>query len=136
MEHSHSYDHDHGHDHSHDHDHDHSHDHHHGHEHEHAGAIDGDELVRRFLQSRGRAPTADEERQLREHGHTHEHFEHAGHYDEREPVRSSRDWRLRAFTVGIGGPVGSGCVRLCHLERVVCLLSVDMDRVNGCVGEQ
>ncbi|TYZ57120.1 hypothetical protein PybrP1_007897, partial [[Pythium] brassicae (nom. inval.)] len=70
--------------------------------------IDGDEVVRRFLLSRGRAPTPDEERQLREHGHTHEHFEHAGRFDEREPARGRRDWRQRAFTVGIGGPVGSG----------------------------
>uniref|UniRef100_K3X4S2 CobW/HypB/UreG nucleotide-binding domain-containing protein n=1 Tax=Globisporangium ultimum (strain ATCC 200006 / CBS 805.95 / DAOM BR144) TaxID=431595 RepID=K3X4S2_GLOUD len=55
-----------------------------------------------------RQPTLDEEKQLREHGHTHEHFEHAGHFDERDPVHSGRDFSLRAFTVGIGGPVGSG----------------------------
>ncbi|TPX76790.1 hypothetical protein CcCBS67573_g01956 [Chytriomyces confervae] len=42
-----------------------------------------------------------------EHGHTHEHMENAGKYDEREPLRR-RDWAERAFTVGIGGPVGSG----------------------------
>ncbi|KAJ0401538.1 hypothetical protein ATCC90586_003557 [Pythium insidiosum] len=46
--------------------------------------FDGDEVVRRFALSRGRAPTADEERQLREHGHTHEHLEHAGVYEHRE----------------------------------------------------
>jgi urease accessory protein len=39
--------------------------------------------------------------------HTHEHYPHAGHFHERAaPVR--RDFARRAFTVGIGGPVGSG----------------------------
>lgn len=107
----HSRDHSHAHDHSHDHSHAHEHDHDHGHHHHHDEAIlDGDEIVRRFTMSKGRAPTPDEEQQLREHGHTHEHFEHAGHFDERESVRGGRDWRLRGFTVGIGGPVGSGYV--------------------------
>jgi len=42
-----------------------------------------------------------------DHGHHHETWEHPGHFDQRdEPVR--RDLRERAFTVGIGGPVGSG----------------------------
>lgn len=42
-----------------------------------------------------------------EHGHTHETWEHPGRFDQRdEPVR--RDLHERAFTVGIGGPVGSG----------------------------
>ncbi|KAJ3505287.1 hypothetical protein NLJ89_g7496 [Agrocybe chaxingu] len=44
-----------------------------------------------------------------EHGHTHEHLEHAGKYSERDlPDYSSRDFEERGFTVGIGGPVGSG----------------------------
>jgi urease accessory protein len=41
------------------------------------------------------------------HDHTHEHMEHAGHFHERQPPLS-RDFGQRAFTVGIGGPVGSG----------------------------
>jgi urease accessory protein len=42
-----------------------------------------------------------------EHGHSHDEMEHAGHFDERDtPLR--RDYDARAFTVGIGGPVGSG----------------------------
>lgn len=42
------------------------------------------------------------------HGHGHEHHDHGpGDYAEREP-RRRRDYRARAFTVGIGGPVGSG----------------------------
>ncbi|KAJ3290379.1 hypothetical protein HK104_006818 [Borealophlyctis nickersoniae] len=44
-----------------------------------------------------------------EHGHSHEHLEHPGRYEEREaPVYTGRDWKERTFTVGIGGPVGSG----------------------------
>ncbi|KAF8583363.1 urease accessory protein UreG [Ramaria rubella] len=44
-----------------------------------------------------------------EHGHTHEHLEHAGKFSERDlPDFSSRNWDERGFTIGIGGPVGSG----------------------------
>ncbi len=42
-----------------------------------------------------------------DHPHTHEHWDHPGHFDHRDPPRS-RDFTQRAFTVGIGGPVGSG----------------------------
>ncbi|HVY68734.1 MAG TPA: urease accessory protein UreG [Verrucomicrobiae bacterium] len=42
-----------------------------------------------------------------EHGHTHEQMEHPGHFHERDqPLH--RDFARRAFTVGVGGPVGSG----------------------------
>ncbi len=41
------------------------------------------------------------------HHHHHEHWDHAGRFDERDsPLR--RDFTARAFTIGIGGPVGSG----------------------------
>ncbi|QSQ25184.1 urease accessory protein UreG [Pyxidicoccus parkwayensis] len=40
-------------------------------------------------------------------GHTHEEWDHPGHYHEREASRT-RDYSARAFTIGIGGPVGSG----------------------------
>lgn len=40
-------------------------------------------------------------------GHTHEHMEHPGQFDNRD-LPLPRDFRQRAFTVGIGGPVGSG----------------------------
>ncbi|GJJ15698.1 hypothetical protein Clacol_009976 [Clathrus columnatus] len=44
-----------------------------------------------------------------EHGHTHEHLEHAGKYAERDlPDYSHRNFVERGFTIGIGGPVGSG----------------------------
>jgi len=39
--------------------------------------------------------------------HDHPHHDHAGAFDDREPARR-RDFGRRAFTVGIGGPVGSG----------------------------
>jgi urease accessory protein len=41
------------------------------------------------------------------HDHEHEHWAHPGRFSEREPSRP-RDFARRAFTVGIGGPVGSG----------------------------
>ncbi len=41
------------------------------------------------------------------HGHSHDHLDHPGEFHTRAmPVR--RDLGRRAFTVGIGGPVGSG----------------------------
>lgn len=83
--------HTHDHDHSHDHDHDHSHSHSHSHSHDH------------------------------DHGHTHEKLENAGSYHERPQRLKNRDYSERAFTVGIGGPVGSGktalTLALCELLR-------------------
>ena len=54
------------------------------------------------------------------HGHTHEQLDHPGHYHLREkPLQ--RDFTQRAFTVGIGGPVGSGktalMLQLCRRLR-------------------
>ena len=62
------------------HQHDHDHDHRHGHDHSHD----------------------------HDHGHTHEPFESAGLFAEREGLNPQRDYIERSFTVGIGGPVGSG----------------------------
>ncbi|KAL2259490.1 hypothetical protein VTK26DRAFT_6831 [Humicola hyalothermophila] len=43
------------------------------------------------------------------HGHSHEILDGPGSYLAREPpLTDGRDWARRAFTVGIGGPVGSG----------------------------
>lgn len=42
-----------------------------------------------------------------DHGHTHEHLDHPGHFHLRE-LPLNRDFNRRAFTVGVGGPVGSG----------------------------
>ncbi len=87
---------DHGHGHDHG-DHGHEHDHgDHGHEHDHDG--DG--------------------------GHTHESWAHPGRFREREPSRR-RDYAQRAFTVGIGGPVGSGKTAL-----VLALCGALRDRLS------
>jgi len=53
-------------------------------------------------------------------GHSHGHADHPGHFHERElPV--DRDFNKRAFTVGVGGPVGSGktalMLQLCQRLR-------------------
>ena len=55
------------------------------------------------------------------HGHTHEVMEHPGHFHMRDMPRR-RDYSRRAFTVGVGGPVGSGktalMLQLCrHLRE-------------------
>jgi urease accessory protein len=42
------------------------------------------------------------------HTHTHEQMDHPGHFEEREMPAADRDFTRRSFTVGIGGPVGSG----------------------------
>ena len=61
----------------------HDHDHHHGHTHEHDHDHD------------------------HHHGHTHERWSGPGLFRSRPP-RRARSFSARAFTVGIGGPVGSG----------------------------
>ncbi|KAI7182700.1 putative urease accessory protein [Hortaea werneckii] len=44
-----------------------------------------------------------------DHGHSHEILDGPGSFLGREmPIIEGRDWQDRAFTVGIGGPVGSG----------------------------
>ncbi|KAJ7600951.1 CobW/HypB/UreG, nucleotide-binding domain-containing protein [Mycena floridula] len=44
-----------------------------------------------------------------DHGHTHEHYTGPGKYSQREmPDYSGRNFEERGFTIGIGGPVGSG----------------------------
>ena len=46
------------------------------------------------------------------HSHSHEHYDHPGSFGARDTglpaFWATRDWASRAFTVGIGGPVGSG----------------------------
>ncbi len=61
------------------------------------------------------------------HDHTHDHLPHPGFFRERPP-RLARDFRERAFTVGIGGPVGSGktalLLALCRALRATVRLGV------------
>lgn len=54
------------------------------------------------------------------HGHTHSHADHPGHFHGRD-LPLDRDYSQRAFTVGVGGPVGSGktalMLQLCRTMR-------------------
>ena len=43
-----------------------------------------------------------------DHGHDHEVLEHPGRFSERAQPLVDRDYRQRAYTVGVGGPVGTG----------------------------
>ncbi|XP_022238539.1 uncharacterized protein LOC106457024 isoform X2 [Limulus polyphemus] len=68
-----------------------------------------------------------------EHGHTHEHMETPGSYLSRDKYKVRKDWNQRAFTVGIGGPVGSGktalVLALCkHLRESqnICVVTNDI----------
>ncbi|KAH6933282.1 hypothetical protein HPB50_013964 [Hyalomma asiaticum] len=66
-------------------------------------------------------------------GHTHELMDGPGSYVEREALRVRDDWDQRAFTVGVGGPVGSGktalMLALCRKLREkhsVCAVTNDI----------
>lgn len=62
-----------------------------------------------------------------DHGHTHEKLHGPGLFRARPP-RRPRDFKARAFTVGIGGPVGSGktalVLSLCKMLRDTMRLGV------------
>jgi urease accessory protein len=65
------------------------------------------------------------------HTHSHDHADHPGHFHERE-LPLDRNFSRRAFTVGVGGPVGSGktalMLQLCrHLRPTVSLAAVTND---------
>src|ERR1044071_4673207 len=61
------------------------------------------------------------------HDHDHEHLEHPGLFSHRD-APLARDYEKRAFTVGIGGPVGSGktalVLALCRALRDTVRLGV------------
>ncbi len=64
--------------------------------------------------------------------HSHDQWEHPGFFAERERTRFDRDISQRAFTVGVGGPVGSGktalMLQLClHLRERLSLCAVTND---------
>ncbi|XP_064599488.1 urease accessory protein UreG-like [Liolophura sinensis] len=67
-----------------------------------------------------------------EHGHTHDVLDNPGSYLDRDKPLYRQDFKQRAFTVGIGGPVGSGktalVLSLCkHLRDSVGLCVVTND---------
>lgn len=76
--------------------HDHPHDHSHSHAHEHGS------------HTHTHAAAPDQPTVAANHGHTHERMEHPGWFHQRPALRADRNFARRAFTVGIGGPVGSG----------------------------
>ena len=64
-------------------------------------------------------------------GHPHDHADHPGHFHLREQPHA-RDFTRRAFTIGVGGPVGSGktalMLQLCRqLRQKVKLAAVTND---------
>lgn len=106
--HNHEHDHDHEHEHSHSHGHHHHHhdhdhdDHHHHGPHDHYHEHDGHE----HSHVHSHLPHVEHDHG---HGHTHEKMDHPGRYTDRDPpLITQRNWTERSFTVGIGGPVGSG----------------------------
>lgn len=66
------------------------------------------------------SPNHGEDEPEETHGHVHEAWPHPGLFFNRAPPRF-RDYAQRAFTVGIGGPVGSGktalVLALCRVLR-------------------
>jgi hypothetical protein len=77
---------------------------------------------------------------LHDHGHTHEVWSHAGLFRDREPPRP-RSFTERAFTIGIGGPVGSGKTALLlainktdlapHVGADLAVMDRDARRMRG-----
>lgn len=71
-------------------------------------------------------------------GHTHEHWQHPGHFHERD-LPQRRNFSRRAFTVGVGGPVGSGktalmlqlCRRLRDRMRLAAVTNDIFTREDG-----
>jgi urease accessory protein len=71
-------------------------------------------------------------------GHTHEHLDHPGHFQDREKALS-RDFSQRAFTVGVGGPVGSGktalmlalCQKLRHQRNIAAVTNDIFTKEDG-----
>jgi len=65
--------------------------------------------------------------------HRHlDHWESPGHFHQREMLHEKRDYKKRAFTVGIGGPVGTGktawLLQLCkHLRTKMNIAVVTND---------
>lgn len=130
MEHEHSHDHANAHDHGHEHQHQHN-DHHDHHD----SASCDHHNCKAEKRSHDAAFTSDHGHG---HGHSHEHYEHAGKYSERSRPKT-RQFKDRAFTVGIGGPVGSGktalmmalCKKLRSEINLCCVTNDIFTREDG-----
>jgi urease accessory protein len=51
------------------------------------------------------------------HGHSHAPLHSPGEFRHRPKPLARSDFHKRSFTIGIGGPVGTGCVRCTHTAR-------------------
>src|SRR6202035_1026940 len=72
--------------------------------------------------------------------HQHDQWEHPGRFHERERALARRDYTRRAFTIGVGGPVGSGTTALMlarseRLRDAVSLCAVTNDSFTREDGE-
>src|SRR5689334_819136 len=71
-------------------------------------------------------------------GHTHEHADTPGHFHDRD-LPLDRNFKQRAFTVGIGGPVGSGktalllqlCLKLRERMNIAAVTNDIFTREDG-----
>lgn len=72
-------------------------------------------------------------------GHSHEQWDHAGVFSDRPRAMTDRDYSKRAFTVGVGGPVGSGktalmlqlCLRLRDRMGIAAVTNDIFTREDG-----
>ncbi|KAK4049265.1 hypothetical protein OIV83_004201 [Microbotryomycetes sp. JL201] len=89
--------------------HSHSHDHSsHSHSHDHSSTLTQQQPAPGYTAQQW-AQLTDKQKFIIEHGHDHSGMEHVGKFGERDmPDFTKRNWQERAFTIGIGGPVGSG----------------------------
>ncbi|KAM0790484.1 Urease accessory protein 7 [Microbotryomycetes sp. NB124-2] len=89
--------------------HSHSHDHSHSHSHDHQTTSTTANVPAPGYTTQQWSQLTDKQKFIIEHGHDHSGMEHVGKFGERDmPDFSKRNWQERAFTIGIGGPVGSG----------------------------
>jgi urease accessory protein len=71
-------------------------------------------------------------------GHSHEHADTPGHFHDRD-LPLDRDFKQRAFTIGIGGPVGSGktalllqlCLKLREKMNIAAVTNDIFTREDG-----
>jgi hypothetical protein len=92
--------------HHHQHVHEHQHEHHHHHN-EHHNEHHHEDCLHHSLSHEGHHNRGHNEHS-HNHGHSHEHMDHPGVFEERPKPMGRQNFDERAFTVGIGGPVGTG----------------------------
>lgn len=99
--------------------------HHHGHDHEHSNDHCTTAITSGESSSITHIDGKDRKRSF-PHEHSHEHYDSAGFFSSR-PKAKNRKYNKRSYTVGIGGPVGSGKTAL-----MLALCQKMRDTVNLC----